>query len=405
MRRVSVSLLTAILLIAGCQRGALRFDGDGRPVFSQPGTERVAFASTDNGNLFVLAADAKSKRLWMAMSHDGGDGFMPPVPVSAEGAAVNYRSENGPTLLARGMSAYALWQQNRPEGGADIVFASQSRMGTPFSPAVSVLDKSSTDHSFNGFSSMVLAPNGDIYVVWLDGRDPGQPQGTFSLYLARSNDKGQTFGKNVRIASGVCPCCRPAISVSDDGKIYVAWRKVFDGDIRDIVVARSDDGGETFSTPVKAADDRWLLHACPDSGPALKIANGRVYMAWFSEGNGHSGIRFVTSSDAAQHFSSRQIVSSGVTDPNHPALDVDSNGNALIVFQGRDERAKNGWGAFSTYAVKVDSTGKISAPQPVPGGEGSSYPAVIVPGLGRAIIGWTRGHEENASVMLARTRL
>jgi hypothetical protein len=278
-------------------------------------------------------------------------------------------------------------------------------MSTPFSSAVSVLDKPSTDHSFNGFSSMALAPNGDIYVVWLDGRDPGQPQGTFSLYLARSSEKGQTFGKNVRIASGVCPCCRPAISVSDDGKVYVAWRKVFDGDIRDIVVSRSDDSGANFSTPVKAADDRWLLHACPDSGPALKAANGRVYVAWFSEGSGRSGIRFVTSSDAAQHFSSPQIVSSGVTDPNHPALDVDSNGNALIVFQGRDERAKNGWGAFSTYAVKVDSTGTISAPQPVPGGEGSSYPAVIVPGLGRAVIGWTRGHEENASVMLARTRL
>jgi hypothetical protein len=405
MRRISLSLFFALLLIAGCQRGALRFDGNGRPVFSQPGTERVAFASTENGNLFVLAADAKSKRLWMSMSHDGGDVFMPPVPVSAEGAPVNYRSENGPTLLARGMSVYALWQQNRPEGGADIVFAIQSRMGTPFSPAASVLDKAPGDHSYNGFSSMALAPNGDIYVVWLDGRDPAQPEGTFSVYLARSTDKGKTFSKNQRVASGVCPCCRPAISVSDDGKIYVAWRKVFDGDIRDIVVARSEDAGSTFSDPLKAADDRWLLHACPDSGPALKAANGRVYVAWFSEGSGRSGIRFVSSSDNAQHFSSPRLVSAGVTDPNHPALDVDSNGNALIVFQGRDERAKNGWGAFSTYAVKADTTGKISSPELVPGGEGSSYPAVIIPGLGRAVIGWTRGHEEDASVMLARTRL
>jgi hypothetical protein len=228
---------------------------------------------------------------------------------------VNYRSENGPTLLARGMSVYALWQQNRPDGGADIVFATQSRMGTPFSPAVSVLDKAPGDHSYNGFSSMTLAPNGDIYVVWLDGRDPAQPQGTFSVYLARSTDKGSTFSKNLRIASGVCSCCRPAISISDDGKIFLSWRKVFDGDIRDIVVARSEDAGSTLSAPVKAADDRWLLHACPDSGPALKAAKGRVYVAWFSEGSDHSGIRFVSSSDNAQHFSSPQFVSSGVTDP------------------------------------------------------------------------------------------
>jgi hypothetical protein len=339
------------------------------------------------------------------MSHDGGDTFMPPVPVSPEGGAVNYRSENGPTVLARGMSVYALWQQNRPNGGADIVLAAQSRMGAPFAPPVSVLDKSPEDHSFNGFSSMALAPNGDIYVVWLDGRDSAQPEGTFSLYIARSTDKGKSFGKNLRIASGACPCCRPAISISDDGKVYVAWRKVFDGDIRDIVVARSDDAGATFSAPVKAADDRWLLHACPDSGPTLKAVNGRVHVAWFSEGSGRSGIRFVSSSDGAQHFSSPQIISTGVTDPNHPTLDVDGNGNALVVFQGRDEHAKNGWGTFSTYIVRADNSGKVSSPQLVPGGEGSSYPAVIMPGLGRAVIGWTRGHEENASVMLVRTRL
>jgi hypothetical protein len=278
-------------------------------------------------------------------------------------------------------------------------------MGAPFAPPASVLDKSPEDHSFNGFSAMALAPNGDIYVVWLDGRDPAQPEGTFSLYIARSADKGKSFGKNLKIALGVCPCCRPAISISDDGKVYVAWRKVFDGDIRDIVLARSDDAGATFSVPVKAADDRWLLHACPDSGPTLKAVNGRVHVAWFSEGSGRSGIRFVSSSDGAQHFSSPQIISTGVTDPNHPTLDVDGNGNALVVFQGRDEHAKNGWGTFSTYIVRADNSGKVSSPQLVPGGEGSSYPAVIMPGLGRAVIGWTRGHEENASVMLVRTRL
>src|SRR4051794_29079346 len=95
--------LSFLLLLTGCQRGALTFDGKPRAFFETAGmarTERVALASTENGNVLALAADATKKRLVMVMSHDGGDHFMPPVTVSPEGATIQYRSENGPSLLA-----------------------------------------------------------------------------------------------------------------------------------------------------------------------------------------------------------------------------------------------------------------------------------------------------------------
>jgi len=407
MRLTAIALATTLLL-AGCSREPLKFDGAPRAIFAEagvPASERVAFANTENGNLYVLGVDADKKKLVMMMSHDGGDNFMRPIPVSPDGVNVQYRSENGPSLVASGMNVYALWQQSTPQSGTEVVVARQGRMGEDFSAPVRVLDKKPDGHSFNGFSSMALGPKGELYVVWLDGRDQAPPQGTFSLYLARSTDQGKTFGKNIRIATAACPCCRPSIAVGDDGNVYVAWRKVFDGDIRDIVVASSRDNGNSFSEPVKAADDGWVLHACPDSGPSLSVRNGKVAIAWFSEGRGKSGVRYAISFDQGKTFGAPQMISTGVVDPNHPALAINGDGSTIIAFQGRDEKAQNGWGAFATYAVKIDKEGKFSAAQRIPGGDSSSYPAVRLPREGAAVIGWTRGHEEKASVMMVRARL
>ncbi len=152
-------------------------------------------------------------------------------------------------------------------------------MGQPFEPPVRVTDKSANDSSFNGFSSLGVAPKGEIYVVWLDGRDLAQPQGTFSLYLAKSPDNGATFSKNIRLASGVCACCRPPTAFGNKGEIYVSWRKVFEVDIRDMVIAISRNGGVSFEEPARIAADDWVLHACPDTAPSLAVVGNLIRRA------------------------------------------------------------------------------------------------------------------------------
>jgi hypothetical protein len=135
------------------------------------------------------------------------------------------------------------------------------------------------------------------------------------------------------------------------------------------------------------------------------VRNGKVAIAWFSEGRGKSGIRYTTSTDQGRSFVAPQMISTGIADPNHPALAINGDGATIIAFQGRDEKSQNGWGAFATYAVKIGADGKLSSAQRIPGGDASSYPAVRLPREGAAVIGWTRGHEENASIMMVRTRL
>src|SRR6185369_6718113 len=48
-----------------------------------------------------------------------------------------------------------------------------------------------------------------------------------------------------------CPCCRTNIATTDDGTLYLAWRQVYPGNIRDVVVAHSSDKGATWSEPVR----------------------------------------------------------------------------------------------------------------------------------------------------------
>ena len=113
------------------------------------------------------------------------------------------------------------------------------RHGRHSSVGVPVTDTDPAAKSYAGFPSLGLAPNGDVYAVWLDGRDKGSP-GTLSVYLARSTDKGLTFHKNVKVASDSCPCCRPSIAFGPDGKVYVAaYRHVYSDNERDIAVATS----------------------------------------------------------------------------------------------------------------------------------------------------------------------
>src|SRR5262249_35597283 len=195
--------------------------------------------------------------------------------------------ENDPELAVAGRNVYALWEQAQADGTRDIVVGRSADMGQTFETPVKVNDNATP--SFHGFASLAIAPNGDVYVAWLDGREKAETPGTFGVYLARSTDHGATFGKNVRVALGGCPCCRPAVIVGAKGEVYVAWRKVFPESIRDFVVSTSHDNGQTFSDGVRVATDGWQIHGCPESGASLAVAKGKLYVAWMTGGDDGRG--------------------------------------------------------------------------------------------------------------------
>jgi hypothetical protein len=405
------ALIISLLSVALQNPGAAtyRFESAPRAVLAAAGarySRDPKLAIRASGAIYMLAVygEQSATQLGLFVSHDGGDSFAPPVQISEKGARVISHGENSPSLAFGSTEVYALWEQALPEGGTELMFARSLMFGQKFEKPIRVTDK--TMPSTNSFSSMAVAPNGFIYAAWLDGRDnESNPRGTSSVYIARSTDRGASFGKNIRVAAGACPCCRPQLAFGPKGEILVAWRHVFEGDIRDIYVAASSDQGQPFSQPVRVAVDDWRIHGCPHSGPVLSVKGSRIYISWFSEGSGvDAGIRLSWSDDGARTFT-KPIIIGKILDSNHPALSVSEDGRALLVFAGRDPSDKDGWGPVRPYLVEINETGALLEPIAIPiAGRSISYPAIAASTLGRVFVAWTEATEKGPQVLLSRGR-
>ncbi|MCI0739828.1 MAG: glycoside hydrolase [Gemmataceae bacterium] len=404
------------LALAGCTRqsadaGAAapyRFEGQPRailePVAIKVSRDPKLFVGP-SGTIYLLAVHGQhgESQLGLSISHDGGDTFGLPVPVSARGASINSHGENSPVLAATPTEIYAVWEQTGQQGN-ELMFARSLSFGHHFEPPVRVTDKRKP--SFNGYATAAVAPNGDVYVVWLDGRDAPALPDTFSLYLARSRDRGASFDPNVSVASGTCPCCRPAIAIGADGGLHVFWRKVYPDNIRDIAVSTSLDGGHTFSEPVRVAEDNWQINGCPDSGPAAAVSRGRLYVAWMTETTSQRpGVKLSWSDDGGKAFAPARDASQSILDANRPALAVADNGDLLLAFHGRSESTGKAWSPLTPFVVSVSRDRNLSIPGGVSeGAKPGTHASVAMGTAGRVFVAWTARSEGASHVLLSRGR-
>lgn len=170
--------------------------------------------------------------------------------------------------------------------------------GATWSAPVTVTDDTLVFGSPN-FHSLSIGEDATLYASWLDGRS-----GQASTYMTASRDGGETWKENSRVSSGEsCPCCRTSVAGGANGKVYVAWRAVLEGGIRDIVVAASDDYGRTFKPPVRVFADNWEFSGCPHAGPSLKIdRQGSVHILWWTGQPKGGGVFYSRSDDGADTF-------------------------------------------------------------------------------------------------------
>ncbi|HEX5830614.1 MAG TPA: sialidase family protein [Gemmatimonadaceae bacterium] len=180
--------------------------------------------------------------------------------------------------------------------------------------APSTVTDDSLEFGSHNFHALHAASDGTLYVAWLDGR-----AGRSATFVTHSTDGGRTWAPNVRVTAGEsCPCCRTAIATARDGTVYLAWRAVLPGSVRDVVVARSRDLGATWTTPVRVHADDWVFDGCPHAGPALQVdAAGRVHVAWWTGREGGAGVWYARSDDGARTFAAP--VPLGVAEFSRPA--------------------------------------------------------------------------------------
>ena len=241
----------------------------------------------DEGRISLawMEEDKDIRTVLYAGTEKSGGPIGTPVKVNQPTEAPYMRQES-PALAVVGDDVFLTWALTHPKLTPDKPFSNELRLsrstdgGKTFLPSILVNDDEQViGHSFD---SIHIAPDGAVHVAWIDGREGKKESGTF---VTRSTDHGRTVAKNLKVDENTCVCCRTSLTTGPDGTLYVAWRKVLPGDLRETVVARSTDGGSTFSSPVIVGHDKWVFPGCPHRPASIGTDRlGRLYVVWYTEG-------------------------------------------------------------------------------------------------------------------------
>lgn len=329
--------------------------------------------------------EKETRTIFFAKSDQPGGPLGAPIPVNQPSESPYYRQE-APALAMRGNDVFLTWALTHPKTTPDRPFASELRLsrssdgGKSFAPSTVVNDDGQAiNHTFDALD---VAPDSVIHLAWIDGREGKKEPGTF---VAKSTDQGRSITQNIKIDDNTCVCCRTALATSSDGIVYVAWRKIYDGNIRETVVSRSTDGGETFSSPVIVGNDRWIYQACPHRPASLGVdRQGRLYVVWYTEGADETPAIYVAYSDdhGATFSPKKQLNGSKGTFPDHPQMAVDPKGRVVVVWEEQSPVRRE-----IVMSHSEDRGGSFSKPMKLNEKNGQT-PTVSVNGHGTVAMGW-----------------
>lgn len=162
-------------------------------------------------------------------------------------------------------------------------------------------DSSETEH---GFVSLVPGERG-THALWLDGRltaDSGP------MTLRYTTVVGAAAEPDMLVDERVCDCCQTAMAPTARGLI-VAYRDRAEGEIRDVVVRRLEDG--RWTDAAKVSDDGWHYPGCPVNGPAIAARGDTVVVVWFTAADGAARVYAAVSADGGATFGPRIQVDDG----------------------------------------------------------------------------------------------
>lgn len=394
-----------------------------------------AIASDAGGNLYVVyvshagpQGDVFLQKYDPAMKAVGERTKINPVP----GTAKSWRGDPPTIAVGPGGAVHVSWTravETEKGKGTDLMLSTSSDGGSTFAEPVRVNDDSAP--ASHGMHSLAVDKAGRVYMAWLDERNvkaaghvrnlgdtqyhdlreadfevvrihhtpktaespaahsDAEAEPNSEVYFALSTDGGKTFSTNKKVATDVCPCCKTSMLATADGRLYVSWRQVLDGDFRHIAVASTVDNGATFSAAAIVSDDHWKLHACPVSGSALALAaDGSLDVFWYTAGEaGAAGFYKASSSDGGKTFGPRRMVSSGEATAGTP---VAFNGTGKCLFGADGDK------------LRLTDTAHTS-PVPVETMENASLAAATAVD-GKVFAAFVRRSDDSRSVWLSAIR-
>jgi hypothetical protein len=322
------------------------------------------------------------------------------------------------TEIAKGRGERGPWQQNDSRydfvddpsvaiddrGDVAVVWVDQAAKAVLFQrvsgDGKKQLDRptnlSRLPQTFSWLPRLALAPGAPdtVYVLWQEIIFSGGSHGGDILF-ARSDDGGKSFSKTINLSS----------SVGGDGKGRIN-REIWHNGSLDLVAgpkgtlyaawteydgplwfSRSTDGGRSFSPAHRVA-----AGGKPARAPSLALGpDGALYLAWTTGEDEGADIHLAKSMDGGASFSAAQVVAPSRTYSDAPKLAVGPDGVLHLVY------AESAGGPFGRYHVRytrsTDGARSFEAPReisgPMPGPfAGAAFPHLGVDARGRICVAW-----------------
>jgi hypothetical protein len=340
------------------------------------------YVTSDNhGGFFIAYVERNDGVSNVLLQHSQANGgFANPIRVSRQAGDAAVRNENPPKVaLGPNNEVFVVWASERERWKGNIRFARSLNGGKTFEPAIDLNSDAAQPPISRAFESIVVDRNGRIFVAWIDERNKTAKDRGAEIWLAASEDRGKTFSHDRKILSNVCECCRTALVIDSAGRIYVSYRLVpaAGAMLRDIAVARSDDGGKTFK-PSIVHHDGWELNACPIDGATMTIdAADHLHVIWFTRTGDLPRLYIASSTDYGVSFGKPDVLDSNQKLAKHAHVVATGRDQLLVVWDDVDGTALVKWGLFDASKRSLRILGSQAK---------ASYPIIAASGAETAIV-------------------
>jgi hypothetical protein len=278
--------------------------------------------------------------------------------------------------------------------GSDVFYRRSTDGGRTFSSA----QKLNGPDSIGTDSALATDGSGRVLVVWTGRRSSDS---NTRVFLARSTDGGITFSTPVPVTPTSHEARFPAVATDGAGNVLIAYYQVGQ-DPSTLQTIRSTDGGGIFASPLEVPDD----NAAQISRPGLTFdSKGTAYLSYTSQTTSVGALTSVarlTVASPGQRFSTPITVSdSKIANAFGPDVAIAPDGSVYVAFYNRID--------FSSFeanrdVVVIRSTdgGKTFSPQVnISNNPGQSYfPTIFVEPSGALDVAWEDSSDNSATDIL-----
>jgi Secretion system C-terminal sorting domain len=282
-------------------------------------------------------------KLYLAFGENNG--FGAPVEVSTNGIDLDlWGGALGPQIAARGNTLFLIFESY----GTGIYSIKSDDGGQSFSAPVLVY--SPPQGRYATLPSVAIDPALNPVVSFITTNANEQDA---RYEITHSTNGGFSFppttiANTPAAGEEVCECCPATIGAFSGDEIYLAFRNN-DDNLRDIWVAKSIDGGASFTEATDIDDTDWQTQTCPQSGPDMMISSDSIYAVFFSAAMA-SNIYLSTLDKASMSLGNQfQITSSTAPDLNQGNPVIAGNGDTMAVVW--EEYVGNNWNIQMCWSV------------------------------------------------------